>query len=94
MKSYKLKAKHYKSLENLLDYVNLVDHENKEAYPSECFIGPETHKKIQKELMKEFKKEYPESTKRAAEYAIGVYMLNLGPVVVDGISEGYALVQE
>lgn len=94
MKSFKLKAKHYKSLEQMLDYVGLVDKVNKEAYPSSCFVGPTTYKKLQKTLTKEYKKEYPNSTKKTMEYAIGVYMLNLAPVVVEGIEEDYILVEE
>lgn len=93
MKSFKLKKQHYINLELLLKDIGLVNEAGTEAYPSSSFMGPETEKKMKKALQAEFKKLNPNSPKKSGDFAINTYMLNLSPSVVEGIKEGYVLVE-
>jgi hypothetical protein len=94
MKSLKLKAKHYKDLEQLLVDAGAVNKKTNRAFPSHIYVSSEDMKKMNREITKLFKKEYPYVNPKKLQASVGMHMLNLSPNDSLGkvIKAGYALV--
>jgi hypothetical protein len=92
VKSIKLKKKYYKDLEALLKDAGLVDVEANRAYPSNLVVNPVDYKKIRREIVKAFKKEYPYSIPRRIQAGVEMHLLNLGPNENVAVRPGYAII--
>ena len=92
MKVVKLKSKHYRDLEQLLRDAGAVV--GTQAFPSDVYCSREDIKKMEKAIMKEFKKEYPYVRATKLKSSVAMHMLNLSPneSLADAIRPGYVLV--
>jgi hypothetical protein len=91
MKAIKIKNAEYADMTKLLNRAGLV--QGNQAYPQNIFVSKKTYKKITQAISKQYRKEYPGIYAKKLQVSVGMYLLNLGPVVVDtGIELGYALV--
>lgn len=97
MRTYKLTKAMTKDMEILLSTVGAVMHlpdgeGRKRAFPSYVFVSKNDYKKLTQEVTKSFRKEYPYISPRKLKSSVGMHLLNLGPVVVNGIKDGFVLV--
>jgi len=99
MKVIKLKKSEYTDLESLLRRAGLVDEVNLTANPEHLYVNEATYKEIQRQLLKQYRKEFPLLSENKIEYSVNVYLLNLGPNVLknkDGgssIAKGVAIIK-
>jgi hypothetical protein len=101
MKTFRLTKRMLKDVEFLLTKVGAVATvpatggargEAEQAFPSHVYVSKADYKKIQKETARQIRKEYPYLNKRRVQSTVGMHLLNLGPVELDGIKEGFILV--
>lgn len=90
MKIHKLKKSDFKNLTKLYERIDCV--EENHAFPYYAYVSPKTYKEIEKTTANFFKKEYPGITKKSLAYSVGMYLLNLGPVVLEGLLDNVILV--
>lgn len=91
-KEMKLKPKHYKDLRVLLTDAGLVSEDKKSASPELIAVHPSDYKKIRKALSVVAKKRGIPPTR--IDYAVGIELLNLGPVECLGVKPGYAVINK
>lgn len=94
LKSYKLTKKMMKDAEELLGSVGAIDKTKNQAYPYHTYMCPKDYKNLERNVRAAFKKKYPFLAAKKLEFSVGMHLLNLGPVELDGIREGYILVDE
>lgn len=83
-----------KDAESFLDGVGAIDKEARRAFPTCVYMNPKDYKKLERNVIQAFKKKYPYLNSNKLKSSVGMYMLNLGPVEVEGIKEGYTVVDE
>lgn len=98
MKIIKLNSKDYTNLESLLKRADLVNENEKTASPERLYVNEKTYRTMKARLSAALKVEHPGLNKRAVDYSVGAYLLNLGPAVLrnknggNHLPDGYAIV--
>lgn len=93
MKSVKITKTMLKDPALLLEKVGAVD--GNQAYPSHVYMNDKDYRKLEQNLRKALRKEYPYLLKRKIDFSVGMTLLNIGPVnLKKGVQEGYLLVDE
>lgn len=91
IQTIKLKKAEYRDMPALLKRAGLI--KEQQACPSNLFVSEKTYKLIKAAIATQFKKQYPYINQKKLKIAVGLELLNLGPVVVDkGIEMGYAVI--
>lgn len=90
MKIHKLKKSDLNNLTKMYERIDCV--EENHAFPYYAYVSPKTYKEIEKATANLFKKQYPGITKRSLAYSVGMYLLNLGPSVLNGLLDNMILV--
>lgn len=91
MKIYKMKKKEFGDLISLYERVGCT-HKERYTFPYHTFVSPKTYKLIEKTTRQAYKKEYPYLNKRKLDSSVGMYLLNLGPVILTGLPDNVMLV--
>lgn len=92
MKIIKLTKTMYSDMKTLLTKAGAVNLEEKMAYPSHVYVSPKDYKEIKKQLTILFKKQHKGLHKNRILFAVHCELLNLGPVVLNGLTPGIMLV--
>lgn len=92
MKTIKLKKKWLASYESLYRELGLVV--NNQTNPSSVIMSEEDSREGRKRLRKALLKDQPYLSKKSADYAIALYLLNLEPAVSKAVKKGWILVNE
>jgi hypothetical protein len=93
LKAFKLTKRMLQDPAVLLTKVGAVKGQN--AFPSAVFMNDKDYKTLTSNLKKQLKKEKPYLDKRRIETAVGMMLLNLGPVnLKNGVQQGFVLVDE
>lgn len=96
IKTLKLNKKHLSDPLHLLLSIGAKSETKNEVFPWKVFMNAKDYKKMEKLLTLKYKKSNPYSNLKRIKAAVGLQLLNYGPVEVKtGIQEGYAIyVQE
>lgn len=88
MKIHKLRKKDFYDLGYMYKRLNCS------VFPYCAFVSPKTYKTMEKKITAEFKKKYNYLNKKSLDAAVGLHMLNLGPVVLKGLPDNVVLIDE
>jgi len=90
MKSVKLNKKMLRDGVALLEGAGAV--RGKQGFPSDVFMSPQDYKVLRNNVKTSFKRENPGLSKAKLELAVGMHLLNYGPVECKAIRPGHILV--
>jgi len=90
MRVYKIKRAEFKNIGSMLKRIGATI--DNQAYPQFTYVSKKTYSKMQRIIGLEFKKEYPGISDRKLELAVGMHLLNWGPVECEGILTDMILV--
>jgi hypothetical protein len=92
MKIVKLSKSDLKDTVRILKKCGAVNLERNRAFPSHVYVSPYSYKTLEKNLRILAKKQRRYATKRLLDNLVGMELLNLGPVVLKGLPDNVALV--
>ncbi len=80
--------------QDLLIKLGAANVEKRRAYPQHVYFSKADYKELRANVQKMAKKEYPYSSKKGLDYAVGMTLLDLGPneTLAEAIKPGYAVV--
>lgn len=90
MKTYKIRKSEYANLEKLL--IRTEAAMGKQAYSSFTYVNSKTYKKFKAAAKQQLRKQFPKLSKLRIDSTVGFYLLNLGPVVCEGIKDEHIVV--
>lgn len=91
MKIFKLKKTDFNDLIKLYSRIGCV-HNDRFTFPHHTFVSPKTYKQIEKVVRQQYKEHYPYLNKRKLDSSVNMYLLNLGPSELKGLSDNVILV--
>lgn len=90
MKTYKIRKSEYANLEKLL--IRTEATVGNQAYSSFTYVNSRTYRKFKAAAKQQLRKQYPKLSKLRIDGAVGFYLLNLGPVICEGIKDEHIIV--
>ena len=91
-KTVKLTKEMLLAPENLLVAVGAVDSLKKQGFPSHVYLNPKDVFKMEKNIYKQLKKQYPNTHEVKLIQSVQMHMLDLGPNELKTVKQGQVLV--
>lgn len=92
LREEKLKKNWLKDGTTLLRGVQAVI--DNQAYPSHVYMNPKDYSTLERNIYKQFKKEYPWLSTIKLKTSTGMHLLSFGPITLKAVSPGYVLVDD
>ena len=90
MKTMRITKKMFNSAEDLLAAAGAI--KGNRAFPYFVYMNPKEYKKFTSNIKKAFKKKYKFLSKHKIDSSTSMYLLNLGPTTVEGVREGFIII--
>lgn len=98
LKAIKVKKKWLADFERMYRDLGLIvpigDSGQEQALVSQVFASPRTQKMFESALRKAVRKAHPGILPRRLASSVAFHMLNLSPVTLEGVADGYLIVHE
>lgn len=96
LKAIKVKKKWLADFERMYRDLGLVTGKEgqEQALVSQVFASPRTQKMFESALRKAVRKAHPGILPRRLASSVAFHMLNLSPVTLEGVADGYLIVHE